>query len=198
MKKMNTKSFTMVVLLLVIVGLGYYTHLNNQTNKKNEKSSPSEKQQLLEYDFEKNYPKTVRETVKLHCKYLKNAYNGKFEEDELYTVNSNIRQLFDEELLAYNSEEQQLQGLKTDIALYKDKKQKFTGYSLEEASQIQYNTEDGREYAKTAVTLNFSISSTAVSVEQEYLLRKDNDGKWKILGWQTVEPASGKTEGDVK
>ena len=88
--------------------------------------------------------------------------------------------------------------MKNDIALYTEKKQKITGYSLEEPSQIQYNTEEGKDYAKTTVTLNLSVASTAVSVEQEYLLRKAEDGKWKILGWQTVVPASEDNEGDVQ
>ena len=140
----------------------------------------------------------MRETVKLHCKYLKNAYNEKFEEEDLYTVNKNIRKLFDEELLEYNSEDHQLQGLKNDIELYKEKKQKFTSYSLQEASQIQYNTEDGKDYAKTTVTLNFTVDSVVVSAEQEYLLRKDENGYWKILGWQTVKNSSEQNKGDDK
>lgn len=198
MKKWNTKGFAMVILILVIAGLGYYISLINQTKKQKDTTSKTEKQQLLEYDFEEDYPKTVRETVKLHCKYLKNAYNGKFKEEELPVANSNMRKLFDEELLAHNSEEQQFEGLKKDIALYNEKKQKFVSYSLEESSQIQYNTEDGKDYAKTTATLNITVGSTAVFVEQEYLLRKDESGKWKILGWQTVQPDADKNEGDVE
>lgn len=198
MKKWNTKGFAMVILILVIAGLGYYISLINQTKKQKDTTSKTEKQQLLEYDFEEDYPKTVRETVKLHCKYLKNAYNGKFKEEELPVANSNMRKLFDEELLAHNSEEQQFERLKKDIALYNEKKQKFVSYSLEESSQIQYNTEDGKDYAKTTATLNITVGSTAVFVEQEYLLRKDESGKWKILGWQTVQPDADKNEGDVE
>jgi len=198
MKKINTKSFTMIILVLVIAGLGCYTYLINQTKKQQKTVYKTEAQQLLEYDFEENYPKTVRETVKLHCKYLKNVYNGKFEEEDLSFVNSNIRKLFDEELLTYNPEEQQLQGLKKDIALYKEKKQKFVSYSLEESSQVEYNTEEEREYAKITATLNITVDSVAVFVEQEYLLRKDESGRWKILGWQSVKPDVDENKGDVE
>ena len=198
MKNMSTKSFTIIVFIIVIAGLGYYTCLNNQTKKQKELNTQTEAQQLLEYDFEGNYPKTVRETVKLHCRYLKNAYNGKFSEEDLYTVNLKIRELLDEDLLANNPEEQQLQGLKDDIALYEENKQKFTGYSLQESSQIKYNTEDGKDYAKISATLNFTVGSAALSVEQEYLLRKDENGKWKILGWQTVKTGENQNKGDAK
>ncbi len=198
MKKINTKSFTMIILVLVIAGLGFYTYLINQTKKQQKTVYKTEAQQLLEYDFEENYPKTVRETVRLHCKYLKNVYNRKFGEEDLSVVNSNIRKLFDEELLTYNPEEQQLQELKKDIALYKEKKQKFVSYSLEESSQVEYNTEEEKEYAKITATLNITVDSVAVFVEQEYLLRKDESGRWKILGWQSVKPDVDENKGDVE
>lgn len=198
MKKINTKSFTMIILVLVIAGLGFYTYLINQTKKQQKTVYKTEAQQLLEYDFEENYPKTVRETVRLHCKYLKNIYNRKFGEEDLSVVNSNIRKLFDEELLTYNPEEQQLQELKKDIALYKEKKQKFVSYSLEESSQVEYNTEEEKEYAKITATLNITVDSVAVFVEQEYLLRKDESGRWKILGWQSVKPDVDENKGDVE
>lgn len=190
MKKGNTKGFVIIILILVVVGLGFYTYLINQAKRHQKTTSKTEVEQLLEYDFEENYPKTVKETVKLHCKYLKNAYGLKFEEEQFPIANSNMRKLYDEELLAYNSEEQQFEELKKEISLYKDKKQKFIGYSLEESSQIQYNTEDGKDYAKIEVTLNITVGGAPVYVEQEYLLRKDESGKWKILGWQTLQSDS--------
>lgn len=196
MNKSSTNVFAVVVVVLVIAGLGGYTYLNNRSKKNPDSLVQSETQKLLEYDFEENYPKTVRETVNLHCRYLKNAYNNQFKEENLYTVNANIRKLLDDELLALNPEEQQLEGLKTDIALYKEKKQRFVSYSLEESSQVQYNTEEGKDYAKISAVFTFTVHSVAVTAEQEYLLRKDNDGKWKIIGWQTVEETSDKSEGD--
>ena len=73
MKKIGTRGFTTIVLLLVIVGLIYYTYLNNNASNRKKVDESSEVQQLLEYDFVNNYPKTVRETVKLHLNYLKNT-----------------------------------------------------------------------------------------------------------------------------
>ena len=39
----------------------------------------------------------------------------------------------------------QLQNLKDEIKLYEDSKWKFVSYSLAEASQVENNTEDGKE-----------------------------------------------------
>lgn len=198
MKKIGTKGFTTIILLIMIIGLVYYTYLNNTTSNRQGASTETEAEQLLNYDFQNNYPKTVRETVKLHCRYLKCAYNNAFTEDELFTVNRNIRQLFDEELLQHNDEDKQLQGLKDEIQLYADNKQKIVSYSLPEASQVQYNTEDGKEYAKMKVTIGLNVGSDTMSADEEYILRKDENGRWKILGWQAVQKNTTESEGDAE
>ena len=198
MKKIGMKGFTVVIMLIVILGLVYYTYLNNNASNRQETSEETEAEKLLNYDFENNYPKTVRETVKLHCRYLKSAYNDAFAEEELFTINRNIRELFDEELLQNNAEADQLQGLKDEIQLYEENKQKFISYSLAEASQVQYNTEDGVEYAKMKVTIVLKVDGGTMSGDEEYILRKDEEGRWKILGWQTVDKNTTENEGEAE
>lgn len=197
MKKVGNTKFIMIVLVVMMLGLTYYTYLNNKKSNR-EVNIASESEQLLNYDFEKDYPKTVRETVKLHCRYLKAAYNEGFSEEELFTANQKIRQLFDEELLEANSPERQLQGLKTEIELFKENKQKLVSYTLAEASQIEHNTEDGIEYAKMKVTLTLKVGASTMSADQEYILRKDAEDKWKILGWQAVKNNKTEDKGDTK
>lgn len=198
MKKTGVKGFTMGVFLMVIAGLSYYTYLNNKTTSEKEIEKMSETQQLLEYNFTDAYPKTVRETVKLHCKFLKNAYNDSFTEDELFTVNKQIRQMLDEELLEYNPQDQQLQGLKEEIARYKDNKQKYIGYKVAESSQIKYNTQGDREYAKVKVTITLQVGTNNQTVDEEYILRKDEEDRWKILGWQAENNQTIKAKGDTE
>lgn len=198
MKKLGTKGFTLIVALLVIAGLGYYIHLNNKSTNRREISKKTEKDILLDYDFQNDYPKTVRETVKLHCRYLKSAYSGEFTEDELFTVNQQIRNLFDDELLEFNTAEVQLQNLKDEIKLYEDSKWKFVSYSLAEASQVENNTEGGKEYAKIKVTIVLNMEASRVSTDEEYILRKDGEGNWKIMGWQVVKNKEAENEGEAK
>lgn len=198
MKKRSVKGFTTIVLLVMIIGLAYFTYLNSTVNDRQEISERTETEKLLKYDFENDYPKTVRETVKLHCRYLKSAYNNAFTEEELFIVNQNTRQLFDEELLQHNAEDKQLQGLKDEIQLYADSKQKFASYSLAEASQVKYNTENDNEYAKIKVTISINKGSGVISEDEEYILRKDENGRWKILGWQAVNKNTTENEGDAE
>lgn len=188
MQKKKGNFFTPAILLLVIAVLGYYTYISNHSRTQQEIPKKSDKEKLIEYNIAENYPRTVRETVNLYCKFSKLAYSGTCTDEELYALNLRMRELFDNELLEINSADQQLKGLKNDIALYTEKKQKFVSYTLEEASMIQYNTENNIEYAKTKATYNITVGMASVPIDQEFLLRKDDTGKWKILGWQSVQP----------
>ena len=183
-KKGGVQGFTIAMFIVVIVVVAFYSIMTNRFGSRPEEQSSSEVDKLLNYDFVDNYPKTVRETVKLHCRYMKCAYNDNFTKEQLYTVNQNIRQLMDTELLAINSEESQLQALENDIQFYIDNKQKYVSYSLAEASQIKYNTENDVEYAKIRVGTMLRVDGATVKGDQEYLLRKDAQGRWKLLGWQ--------------
>ena len=198
MKKNGTKVFTLVIFLIAIVALGVYIHLSNEAPGREDVTQTSEKEKLLNYDMENDYPKTVREAVKLHCRYLKCVYSEDFEEDELFTMNQQMRKLLDEELLEYNSPDEQLQALKDEISLYEVNKQKFVSYTLAETSQIEYNTENGKEYAKMRVTVAMTIDGASISVDEEYILRQDEDGKWKILGWQAKQQEQTIEEGDAQ
>lgn len=196
----RNKGFTIFIFLVAIVALGYYVHLSNKSPDHQNVTENSEKDILLNYDMEVDYPKTVRETVKLHCRYLKYIYSDEFmknaTEDDIFTMNQQMRKLFDEELLAINSPDDQLQALKDEMALYRANKQKIVSYTLAEASQIEYNTQDDAEYAKMKVTVAMTVDGASLVADQEYILRQDEEGNWKILGWQTLQNA--KNEGDAK
>ncbi len=198
MKKKSTNMFTIVVFLIVIVGLAVYFVIGNRTGKGPDATDESEVDKLLSYDFVEAYPKTVKETVRLHCRYMKCAYNNEFKEDELELANKQVRNLYDTELLDYNEEEEQLNNLKKDIQYYEDNKEKIVSYSFGEDSQIEYNTQHGIEYAKIKVSILLRVDSTPGNGEEEYILRKNDKDEWKILGWQAVESAKTSSEGDTK
>lgn len=200
--KKGTKAFTLVVFIVALLALGLYIYVTNEAAGKQDVTPTSEKEILLNYDMVENYPKTVRETVKMHCRYLKYIYNEGFSkdftEDDLFVMNQRIRQLFDEELLEINSADEQLRNLKKEMDLYQTNKQKIVSYTLAEASQIEYNTDKGNEYAKMRVTIAMRIDGASFSVDEVYILRKDADGKWKILGWQAIKQDKADKEGDAK
>ncbi len=191
MQKKGMKTFTLVMFLVVLGILGYYIHLTNGAPGHEDVSPSSEKDILMQYDMIADYPKTVREVVKLHCRYLKYTYNEglskQCSEDDVFVLNQKMRQLLDDELLALNDPDKQLEALKNDILAYQAKKQKFVSYTLAEPSQIEYNTEDGVEYAKMKVNVAMTMDGGSFAMDEEYILRKDKEGKWRIMGWKVIE-----------
>lgn len=200
--KKGTKTFTLIIFFAALIALGSYFYVTNKADNSQEVTTTSEKDILLNYDMAGNYPKTVREAVKMHCRYLKYIYNEglakDFTEDDLFVMNQKMRQLYDDELLEINQADQQLKALNKEMEVYKAKKQKIVSYTLAEASQIEYNTDNGKEYAKMRVTIAMRIDGSSFSADEEYILRKDAEGKWKILGWQAVQQDEANEEGDAK
>lgn len=200
--KKGTKTFTLIIFFAALIALGSYFYVTNKADNSQEVTTTSEKDILLNYDMAGNYPKTVREAVKMHCRYLKYIYNEglakDFTEDDLFVMNQKMRQLYDDELLEINQADQQLKALNKEMEVYKAKKQKIVSYTLAEASQIEYNTDNGKEYAKMRVTLAMRIDGSSFSADEEYILRKDAEGKWKILGWQAIQQDKANEEGDAK
>ena len=190
-KEAGTKGFAIAAIIVVIGVIGFYFAMSNRMSGKQRVKNTSEVEKLLEYDFQDDYPKTVRETVKLHCRYMKMAYNNEFSKEELYDANKKIRELMDDELLAINSEDAQLKSLESDIQFYIENKQKYVSYTLPEASQIQYNKDNDVEYAKLRVGVIIRVDNATVKGDQEYLLRKDSMGRWKILGWMADMGSNG-------
>ena len=200
--KKGTKTFTLIIFFAALIALGSYFYVTNKADNSQEVTTTSEKDILLNYDMAGNYPKTVREAVKMHCRYLKYIYNEglakDFTEDDLFVMNQKMRQLYDDELLEINQADQQLKALNKEMEVYKVKKQKIVSYTLAEASLIEYNTDNGKEYAKMRVTIAMRIDGSSFSADEEYILRKDAEGKWKILGWQAVQQDEANEEGDAK
>ena len=89
-------------------------------------------------------------------------------------------------------------SLKEDIQYYADNKQKIISYSFGEDNQIEYNTEKNIDYAKIKVTVLLRKDSSSAKGQEEYILRKNDNGEWKILGWQAVKDSATEDKGDAK
>ena len=162
---------TVIVIGLILVGVvaAYFINLNHKSKVEAEmpvESTPVQK--VLQKDLERNYPHTPKEVVKYYAEITKCFYNEDYTEDELEQLAFKIQELYDAELVANKSQEDYLNDLRTEIADMKNNDCTITGY----------------------VYCTFSIkrgtTGTVRSMEQ-FVLRKDEDSHWKILGWELVE-----------
>lgn len=185
--KAHTIRFVIILALAAVVVLGIYLHLTNQSKNSAQQAEENmtEMEALKNYDLTNQYPKQVRDIVKLHCRYLKSMYNEDVSEEDLDILNTQVRMLYSEILLAENEKTAQYAELLNDVANFHGAGKLFIGYTVDVEENVKYSTVDDIEYAVVNVTTNIKEGSTTNALQSEYLLVKENE-QWKILGWQAV------------
>lgn len=185
--KEHTLRFVIMLVLAAVVVLGVYLHLtnNSKNSERQAEENLTETEILKNYDFANQYPKQARDVVKLYYRYLKCMYNERFSEEELERLNTQVRELYCEALLAENDEAVQFSALQQDVENFHTAGKIFIGYTVVEEENVQYSSVDGAEYAIVNTTCNIKESGSTNTLQMEYLLVKEND-QWKIVGWQEI------------
>ena len=104
-----------------------------------------------------------------------------------YRLGRKSLQLFDEELRANNEEDTYLTRLQGEVKNYKDNKRKITSVSLASSTNVDYYTADGYSFARIACGYGMTENGKKSSTMLVYLLRRDENRKWRIYGWETAD-----------
>jgi len=176
----------MIILAIGILLLYFYMSNRTDSPKETTVKELSEIGLLLGKDIELNYPDSPREVIKLYSRMTKCLYSD-IEEADAEALAIKMKDLYDEEFFANYPEPQYLEDVRTDIDEYAYAERRISSYLIEKSSLTVYNEIEGRECA----TLNASFTTREKSglnkTTEKFLLRKSNDGKWKILGWKIIE-----------
>lgn len=187
MRKKSTV-ITIIVMLLVAGAIvaGYFI-VSQKRNKENyEGGERGEVDILLEKDLDSSYPLTSREVVKFYSRILKCYYNEELTQAQLEGLLDQMRLLFDREFLEENPRDSHLAELQEEIKRFAEDQCTITSYQVQQNSNIVTWTDEGRDYARVVVSYTQYIQKkekTFLRVYEEFILRKDEAGKWKILGW---------------
>ncbi len=186
MEKTNKKKHSgiktiIIAIILVLLVLYYFNHLSNKASVERTASQETEIEQLINYDLIGEYPNTPRDVVKLHNRYFKMFYGSDLTDDELVIMNQQVRCLYSTELLSVNSENNNLNALKKSI---EESKEEYTykSYTLPEASQIEYYTQNDVEMATLEVIVTVEMEDSMGYLYVQYVLVEENN-QWKILAW---------------
>lgn len=174
-----------VILLFVIVGVvGFYTYLVNSAQKKRDEAKMTAVQKVLGEDLEKNYPATVKEVIKYYAEIEKCFYNEECSDGEIEALGMQARKLYDDDLLANNEMVGYMERLKADIKTFKDAKRKISSISVAGSANVEYFSEDSYDFAR--IYCGYTVRESDGQVHSEgrvYLLRKDENRRWRIYGW---------------
>lgn len=180
MKKKNLSAIIAVVVCAALC-IGYYYYLSNRDSGK--EKNLTEVEQVITKSLDKSYPKTAREVIKFYNRIVKCYYNEEYTDKQLEQLADQARALMDEELLERNPKADYMKSLKKEIEEYKEEGKKIASISMDITNEIDYKKVKGDECAYVDVNYFVKGDDDSVRAAQTYILRKDADGKWKILGF---------------
>ncbi|MDD7643337.1 MAG: hypothetical protein PUK75_12870 [bacterium] len=188
-----TKKRGGVILLILIAVLivGAFALVAYRTPKTAEEATEvTEKDALMSKNIEVSYPSTPREVLKLYNRYMVCLYgveSNQLTDDEVRTLGIKMRQMYDEELLEANQQESHLQKLTQEIVAFQADEKVMIQANVCDSNEVDYIDVDGASGALLEASYFIKKGSKEFSrTYQQYLMRKDANGNWKILGFVKV------------
>ncbi|MDE6817035.1 MAG: hypothetical protein K2P13_07540 [Lachnospiraceae bacterium] len=186
--KGSTVKVVIIGIILVCIVIGYYYYLSNKEKKDtDEVQKATAVQAALSYNFEKNYPPTPKEVVKLYGQITQCLHNETYTDEEFEKLALKIQNLYDEELIANKTRNQYLEDLKWDIKNVREQEIVISSYAAGASTDVEYYSMDGYSFAKIPCTFTMRKGTFLEVTDEIFLLRKDADGHWKIYGWTLDE-----------
>lgn len=193
MTKSNKTTVITLLVMLVIAAAVFFGYYQMTSNPKEEEVTvaKTEVDKLLQKDMEGNYPGTPREVMKFHGRITQCIYNEDLKKSQLEGLLEQARKLYDDELLAQNPWDAHLESLMSDIKDYNENERTIMSYTVQNSSQIKTHKVDGQEYAIAYMLFILSDKTTPMIKScEKFMLRTDDKGKWKIVGWELADPES--------
>ena len=183
--KLDGKKGFIIAIVLVVLVVGYYYYLSHRNVQKEDDVKITKAQDLLLRDLARNYPPTPKEVVKYYFDITKCLYNEKLPEAEVEALALKLEEIFDDELAAHQVREEYFEDLKSEILIFQNGN-RILNYSTSTSTDVDYFEQDGQEYARLYGTFYLQVNKTMHSLDEVFILRRDEKGHWKIYGWEPV------------
>jgi len=193
----ETLKVVIMVILVALVILGIYMALivrggKNQSDE--ETSLLTEVQQITTMNLDENYPNSERDVVSLFGRITKALYGETYTDEEFSQMASQMEKLYDPELLAQQNGYES--SLKDEVQQKKNDYYTVQNYVVADKDEIVYKKIDGKECASLDCLFAMRQNTEMATINYVFILRKSDDGRWKILGW-TVKPEDGASVGSA-
>ena len=189
MKRRNPARFLIVFVVLAIGVVGLFFYVANRTKaiEEGKVQQMTVVQEILSRNLETNYPPTPKEVLKFYSEITRCFYSEEYTDEELTKLAILSRKLFDDELVANQTDEEYLSALKFDIASWKNDNKVISSYSVSSSTDVQEYSYGGYEWAQLYCIYSIRMGTNMAPVQEHFIMRKDAKGHWKILGWELVE-----------
>lgn len=189
-KKLARLVGSLCLIVVVVLGVFLALHLreDNSIFSKDETAN-TEAQNILAKDIDRNYPATVREVVRLFSRISKCYHNETISEEEFQGLVELQRKLFDEEFLENNPLDTFTNNLAAEIDAAKAKKYQMVTWRVQKQSSVTEWQDGTNKFASIVASYTMNEKEAGYTrTYEEFLLREDEKGRWKIVGWRLTEP----------
>ena len=174
-----------IVLMIVVMGVvGVFAYLSGRDRDEKDEATLSSVERVLYRDLDNNYPATVKEVVKYYSEIVRLFYAEDTTEEEVEKLGMKARELFDSELLENNETEFYLMSLKADVKDFNKSRRFITNVVVASSVNVDTFQEDGYEFARISCGYNITEKGVTNQAIIVYLLRRDENRRWKIYGWE--------------
>ncbi|MBQ8189671.1 MAG: hypothetical protein IJZ44_07835 [Lachnospiraceae bacterium] len=195
MKRFKGMKGTIILIVLACLIIGYYYYLSNSLDSPTANVTGEEEivatmtmsQKALSRNLQSNYPPSPREVVKYFGEITQCYYNEEHDEEEIIALGLKMREIYDAELVANQTEEEYLDLLKRDIEEYRANNRTIANYSPSSSVDVEVFTQDGYEWARLYCIFDVKQDSILYPTNMCFILRKDAEGHYKIYGWKKMD-----------
>ena len=185
----NAKYVIVAIACICAICAGFFFFSQNQ-NEEEKKLTKIE--EVTTKDLNTNYPKTPRAVVDFYNKIVMCYYAENPTDAELDKLVDQMRGIMDEDLLLINPRDEYYASVKADIAKYKAEERKLINADVCSTNEVEKITDDKGDgvveqiaYVKTSYYMK--TGNEFGYTYQEFVLRQDENGRWKILVFYKIE-----------
>lgn len=190
MKKFKMSTSIIIIVVSVTVIVSAFLLISNYLAKNNDEPTEVQitaVQNVLLRNLDNNYPPTPKEVLKYYSDITQCFYAGGYTEEEFIELANRALELYDDELRANQEYDVYIENLRGEIKSYKEKDWSISSYSTSSSMDVEEFERDGYEWAQLYAFYNVRQKTEIVKVTEQFLMRKDEDGRWKIYGWQQAK-----------
>ena len=186
----NAKYVILAIACICVICAGFFFF--SQGNKEQEKDL-TEIEKVIVKDLKNNYPKTPREVVKFYNRIVKCYYGDKPTDEQLEDLVDQMLLIMDDDLLLINTRDVYYDSVVNEIAYYKEINKQLVSTDVCDSNDVKYVTDDkdGETEKDELAYVNASYfvkeNGKFGYTYQQFVLRKDENGRWKILTFYQIE-----------
>ncbi len=194
-EKKGAKNTVLTIIFILVLGAavfaGYYYFkkaADERAKHKNEqKNEPTEIEKIIATNLDIQYPETARAVVKFYSRVVKAFHDVTPEDAQLSKLQYQLRKLYDDELNEQNNVTEQFTQMKNEILEYDSLNRTIDDYIVDSAGNAETWTYEDKSYYRIIANYTIKENGKYFTLYEEFLLRKDDQGRWKIVGWRRVD-----------